>query len=56
MDNLTQVVESLRQGKIIAYPTEGVWGLGCDPMNAKAVNGVLSLKERPIETGLILIG
>jgi L-threonylcarbamoyladenylate synthase len=56
MDNLTQVVESLRQGKIIAYPTEGVWGLGCDPMNEKAVNGLLSLKERPIEKGLILIG
>ena len=56
MDNLTQVVESLRQGKIIAYPTEGVWGLGCDPMNEKAVKGLLSLKERPIEKGLILIG
>lgn len=40
---------------MIAYPTEAVWGLGCDPFNAQAVEALLQLKSRPIEKGLILI-
>jgi len=45
----------LNQGKIIAYPTEAVYGLGCDPFNAHAVTKVLQLKQRSIEKGFILI-
>lgn len=45
----------LRQGGIVAYPTEGVWGLGCDPDNAEAVLKLLRLKQRPWQKGLILI-
>jgi L-threonylcarbamoyladenylate synthase len=45
----------LHQGGIIAYPTEGVWGLGCDPYNAEAVLRLLALKHRPWQKGLILI-
>src|SRR5688572_24130365 len=45
----------LRQGGIVAYPTEGVWGLGCDPFNGAAVHKLLAIKQRPIEKGLILI-
>ena len=45
----------LEQGGIIAYPTEAVWGLGCDPYNQKAVLKILDLKQRPIEKGLILV-
>jgi len=45
----------LRQGGIIAYPTEGVWGLGCDPGNGAAVLRLLALKHRPWQKGLILI-
>jgi L-threonylcarbamoyladenylate synthase len=45
----------LHQGGIVAYPTEGVWGLGCDPRNAEAVLRLLALKRRPWEKGLILI-
>lgn len=40
---------------MIAYPTEGVWGLGCDPSNSGAVQRLLQLKSRPLEKGLILI-
>ena len=45
----------LHQGGIIAYPTEGIWGLGCDPADAQAVLRLLALKHRPWQKGLILI-
>jgi L-threonylcarbamoyladenylate synthase len=45
----------LVQGQIIAYPTEAVYGLGCDPLNGDAVKQLLTLKQRPVEKGLILI-
>lgn len=45
----------LRAGRVIAYPTEGVWGLGCDPRNEAAVLKLLAIKERPVEKGMILI-
>ncbi|MCX8048541.1 MAG: Sua5/YciO/YrdC/YwlC family protein [Methylohalobius sp.] len=50
-----QAVRWLAQGGIIAYPTEAVYGLGCDPLNEAAVRTILSLKRRPPEKGLILI-
>ena len=45
----------VRQGGVIAYPTEAVWGLGCDPWNAEAVQRLLALKDRPVDKGLILV-
>lgn len=45
----------LREGQVIAYPTEAVYGLGCDPTNEAAVHRVLHLKNRPEAAGLILI-
>ena len=45
----------LRAGGVIAYPTEAVWGLGCDPANEAAVMKLLALKQRPVEKGMILI-
>jgi L-threonylcarbamoyladenylate synthase len=45
----------LRSGGVIAYPTESVFGLGCDPANRKAVQRVLKIKGRPQRKGLILI-
>ena len=43
------------QGGVIAYPTEAVWGLGCDPWNEEAVDRLLALKERPVHKGLIVV-
>ncbi|UAA38822.1 Sua5/YciO/YrdC/YwlC family protein [Paraneptunicella aestuarii] len=43
------------QGQVFAYPTEAVFGLGCDPLNEQAVNRLLELKQRPVEKGLILV-
>lgn len=45
----------LRAGGVIAYPTEGVWGLGCDPFDEAAVLRLLAIKQRPVDKGLILI-
>ncbi len=45
----------LRSGELLAYPTEAVWGLGCDPLNAQAVSAVLELKGRSASKGMILI-
>lgn len=45
----------MRRGGVVAYPTEAVWGLGCDPNNIEAVARLLALKGRPMEKGLILV-
>jgi len=54
-DSLELCVRQLQQSAVIAYPTEAVFGLGCDPDSEKAVMALLSLKQRPVEKGLILI-
>lgn len=45
----------LQRGGVLAYPTEAVWGLGCDPENEDAVLRLLELKQRPVDKGLILV-
>lgn len=48
-------VRSLRAGGVVAYPTEAVYGLGCDPDNLPAVERLLAIKQRSPDKGLILI-
>lgn len=55
MYSFTQIVEKLKQNQVVAYPTEAVFGLGCNPNNEAAVRQLLALKQRPEEKGLILI-
>jgi L-threonylcarbamoyladenylate synthase len=55
-NQLDTAITSLCDGGVIAYPTEAVWGLGCDPYNELAVSKILRLKARSIEKGLILVG
>jgi L-threonylcarbamoyladenylate synthase len=50
-----QAAREIRAGAVIAYPTEAVWGLGCDPWNEDAVYRLLALKSRPVDKGLILV-
>lgn len=52
---LRQAARTIHLGGLIAYPTEAVYGLGCDPLNPEAVFRLLDLKQRPAEKGLILI-
>ncbi|MBE0370046.1 L-threonylcarbamoyladenylate synthase [Pseudoalteromonas aurantia 208] len=49
------VVQALTQGQVICYPTEAVFGLGCDPDNQNAVEALLAIKQRDVAKGLILI-
>ncbi|MBV7315558.1 L-threonylcarbamoyladenylate synthase [Shewanella sp. NIFS-20-20] len=53
--NPSDSVSLLQQGGVIAYPTEAVYGLGCDPDNAAAVEKILAIKQRPWQKGLILV-
>lgn len=50
-----QAARIVREGGVLAYPTEAVWGLGCDPWDQAAVYRLLTLKRRPMEKGLILV-
>lgn len=50
-----QAARIVREGGVLAYPTEAVWGLGCDPWDQAAVHRLLMLKQRPLEKGLILV-
>jgi len=52
---IEQAAEVFAQGGILAYPTEAVFGLGCDPDNESAVKSLLSIKQRPAHKGLILL-
>ncbi|MGH8556969.1 MAG: Sua5/YciO/YrdC/YwlC family protein [Methylococcales bacterium] len=52
---LRAAIRQLAAGGLIAYPTEAVFGLGCDPDNIAAIKAILELKKRPLDKGLILI-
>lgn len=54
-DQLQHAVDVLNNGGIIAYPTEAVYGLGCDPRNEAALHRLLEIKGRQSAKGLILI-
>jgi L-threonylcarbamoyladenylate synthase len=52
---IDDAVLALKAGDIVAYPTEAVYGLGCDPANDAALQTLLALKQRPVDKGFILI-
>ena len=52
---LQQAIHCVQQGGVLAYPTEAVYGLGCNPQQLAAVQRILELKQRPAHKGLILI-
>jgi L-threonylcarbamoyladenylate synthase len=45
----------LHAGGVVAYPTEAVWGVGCDPFDETAVLRLLAIKQRPVDKGLIVV-
>lgn len=55
MNNFALIVEKLKQNQVVAYPTEAVFGLGCNPNSEQGVRSLLKLKNRPEHKGLILI-
>ena len=52
---LRRAARLIGRGGILAYPTESVFGLGCDPLNESAVMRLLRLKQRDVRKGVILI-
>ena len=52
---LQAAAEVLRSGGVVAYPTEAVYGLGCDPHDHAAFERVFTLKQRPPTQGVLLI-
>ena len=53
--SIETALAALHEGEVIAWPTEAVWGLGCDPLNQAAVMKLLQIKQRLVEQGLILV-
>ena len=54
-DDIRQAVETMRKGGVILYPTDTVWGIGCDATNAEAVKRVYEIKQREDSKALICL-
>ena len=54
-NDITQCVNTLNNGGLILYPTDTVWGIGCDATNAEAVKRVYQLKQRDDSKALIVL-
>ncbi|MBC6111239.1 L-threonylcarbamoyladenylate synthase [Pedobacter fastidiosus] len=54
-DEINKALEVLKSGGVILYPTDTIWGLGCDATNADAVEKILKIKNRPAEKSLIVL-
>ncbi len=54
-NEIKQCVTTLQNGGTILYPTDTVWGLGCDALNEQAVDQIFALKQRPKEKSLIIL-
>ena len=54
-EDITQCLKVLSDGGLILYPTDTVWGIGCDATNADAVNRVYQLKKRDDSKALIVL-
>lgn len=54
-NSTVQAANWLKDGQLLAYPTESVWGIGCDPYDQAAVQRILDIKQRPQAKGMIVI-
>lgn len=54
-DDLNKALETLKNGGLILYPTDTIWGIGCDATNAEAVEKVFALKGRNPQKSLIVL-
>lgn len=55
LDQLDDAAAQIREGGVLAYPTEAVYGLGCDPFNRTAFERLFAFKQRPPTQGVLLI-
>jgi L-threonylcarbamoyladenylate synthase len=54
-NELAQTIADLKAGKTILYPTDTVWGLGCDATNSEAVSKIFKLKKREESKSLVIL-
>ncbi len=54
-NDITKCIESLLRGGLILYPTDTIWGIGCDATNASAVSKIYKLKKRSDEKSMIVL-
>lgn len=52
---INATVEALRLGKTILYPTDTIWGIGCDARNAEAVERLYAIKERDRSKSMLIL-
>ena len=52
-EDISRAVETMRRGGVILYPTDTIWGLGCDATNAEAVAKIYAIKRREDAKALI---
>ena len=55
MQDVEQCLQVLHSGGLILYPTDTVWGIGCDATNTEAVQKVFDLKKRPETKSMIVL-
>ena len=54
-EEIIKAYEFLKKGSVILYPTDTIWGLGCDATNIAAVNRIFSIKKRPSRKNFIIL-
>jgi len=54
-EEIEKASDALKAGKVILYPTDTIWGLGCDATNAKAVDRLFKVKKRTEKKSLIAL-
>lgn len=55
MKDVEKCIEVLAAGGVILYPTDTVWGLGCDATNEAAVDKIMAIKERPANKSFVVL-
>lgn len=55
LEDLSEAVTTLKRGGLILYPTDTIWGIGCDATNAEAVSRIFALKQRDDAKALLSI-
>ena len=54
-ENISQALKTLASGETLIYPTDTIWGLGCDATNTEAVENIYKVKNRPDSKSLIIL-
>lgn len=54
-EDIEKAARAIREGKVILYPTDTIWGIGCDAYNTDAINEVYNVKKRPENKSFIIL-